>query len=492
MAVEEKIDIARHRFPFCIVWTPLPVLTWIFPLIGHLGIATSKGIIRDFSGSYCVTEDDMGFDWPTMYWQLSADAVEGGAEAYDRAIREASDEYKGRMHNLCCDNCHSHVALALNTMRYGGHDRWNMVKLGFYIQVYGKSGFGGFLKQWGFFIIMCFVFIVLAVVVLRIRGVMVRLTVELIDNAPQFINTVRERELNLRGYKIPVIENMGVTKDQFDVLDLTDNDIKRLDNIPLLKRLHTLYLHNNRVHYIQPDIGEKLPNLKILALTNNNITELGDIDPLANCKKLEYITFIGNPITHKTNYRAYIIYKLPSVRVIDFKRIRLAEREAARKRMIWVSTGQLCIGNCLRMPSKEGAEAYDRAIREASDEYKGRMHNLCCDNCHSHVALALNTMRYGGHDRWNMVKLGFYIQVYGKFTGFGGFLKQWGFFIIMCFVFIVLAVVQLISATVDYSSRLTGGTDPESGDSKMAVEEKIDIARHRFPFCIVWTPLPVL
>nr|CDJ94558.1 U2 small nuclear ribonucleoprotein A [Haemonchus contortus] len=160
---------------------------------------------------------------------------------------------------------------------------------------------------------------------------MVRLTVELIDNAPQFINTVRERELNLRGYKIPVIENMGVTKDQFDVIDLTDNDIKRLDNLPLLKRLHTLYLHNNRVHYIQPDIGEKLPNLKILALTNNNITELGDIDPLANCKKLEYITFIGNPITHKTNYRAYIIYKLPSVRVIDFKRIRLAEREAARK-----------------------------------------------------------------------------------------------------------------------------------------------------------------
>ncbi|KAK5972768.1 Small nuclear ribonucleoprotein polypeptide A' [Trichostrongylus colubriformis] len=160
---------------------------------------------------------------------------------------------------------------------------------------------------------------------------MVRLTVELIDNAPQFINTVRERELNLRGYKIPVIENMGVTRDQFDVIDLTDNDIKRLDNIPLLKRLHTLYLHNNRVHYIQPDIAEKLPNLKILALTNNNITELGDIDPLANCKKLEYITFIGNPITHKANYRAYIIYKLPSVRVIDFKRIRLAEREAARK-----------------------------------------------------------------------------------------------------------------------------------------------------------------
>uniref|UniRef100_A0A0K0DCK9 Transmembrane protein 222 n=1 Tax=Angiostrongylus cantonensis TaxID=6313 RepID=A0A0K0DCK9_ANGCA len=134
----EEIDIRRHRFPFCIVWTPLPVLTWIFPLIGHMGIATSKGIIRDFAASYYVAEDEMGFDWPTMYWRLSIDSVEGGVEAYDRAIQEASDVYKGRMHNLCCDNCHSHVALALNLMRYGGHDRWNMVKLGFYILVKGK------------------------------------------------------------------------------------------------------------------------------------------------------------------------------------------------------------------------------------------------------------------------------------------------------------------------------------------------------------------
>lgn len=28
-------------------------------------------------------------------------------------VREASDIYGKRMHNLCCDNCHSHVATAL-------------------------------------------------------------------------------------------------------------------------------------------------------------------------------------------------------------------------------------------------------------------------------------------------------------------------------------------------------------------------------------------
>ena len=27
-----------HCFPCCVVWTPLPFLAWLFPLIGHAGI----------------------------------------------------------------------------------------------------------------------------------------------------------------------------------------------------------------------------------------------------------------------------------------------------------------------------------------------------------------------------------------------------------------------------------------------------------------------
>ena len=37
------IDVAVHRFPFCLVWSPIPLLTWLVPFIGHLGIADSKG-----------------------------------------------------------------------------------------------------------------------------------------------------------------------------------------------------------------------------------------------------------------------------------------------------------------------------------------------------------------------------------------------------------------------------------------------------------------
>lgn len=49
------------------------------------------------------------------------------------------------------------------------------------------------------------------------------------------------------GYKIPQIENMGATSDQFDAIDLSDNDIRKLDGFPLLNRLKCLLLNNNRI-----------------------------------------------------------------------------------------------------------------------------------------------------------------------------------------------------------------------------------------------------
>jgi len=41
---------------------------------------------------------------------------------------------------------------------------------------------------------------------------MVRLTAELIITSPAFVNTLKERELDLRGNKISQIENLGATE----------------------------------------------------------------------------------------------------------------------------------------------------------------------------------------------------------------------------------------------------------------------------------------
>ena len=43
-------------------------------------------------------------------------------------------------------------------------------------------------------------------------------------------------------------------------------------------------------------------------------------------------------------------------------------------------------------------------------------HNLFCDNCHSHVARALNLMQYDNSTSWNMYKLGFLMVFRGKFV----------------------------------------------------------------------------
>jgi hypothetical protein len=46
------IDHATQRYPYCVVWTPLPVISWLLPFIGHTGIADSRGCIYDFAGFF--------------------------------------------------------------------------------------------------------------------------------------------------------------------------------------------------------------------------------------------------------------------------------------------------------------------------------------------------------------------------------------------------------------------------------------------------------
>jgi len=160
---------------------------------------------------------------------------------------------------------------------------------------------------------------------------MVKLTAQMIADSPQYTNALRDREVDLRGYKLSVIENLGATLDQFDCIDLSDNDIKKLENFPLLRRLRMLILNNNRICRFESKLEECLPNLDTIVLTNNNVQELADVEPLQTIKSLTNISFLRNPITTKPNYRLFVIHCLPQVRVLDFQRIKMKEREAAKK-----------------------------------------------------------------------------------------------------------------------------------------------------------------
>jgi U2 small nuclear ribonucleoprotein A' len=66
-----------------------------------------------------------------------------------------------------------------------------------------------------------------------------------------------------------------------------------------------------------------LPNLETLVLTGNLIQELADLDPLASVKSLRTLSLLHNPVTTRQHYRLYIAFKLPQLRLLDFRKIKV-------------------------------------------------------------------------------------------------------------------------------------------------------------------------
>lgn len=149
-------DPEANRYPYCLVWTPLPLITLFIPFIGHLGICDSSGVIYDFAGPYVVNEERMAFGNPTRYLQLSPSRVR--RNTWDDGVRRGNAVYRERMHILCWDNCHNHAAECLNWMEYEGPNWWcgryNMVILCFWMFFCGsRPTVGGFLAQWGAYVV---------------------------------------------------------------------------------------------------------------------------------------------------------------------------------------------------------------------------------------------------------------------------------------------------------------------------------------------------
>ncbi|KAK3391043.1 leucine-rich repeat-domain-containing protein [Podospora didyma] len=165
-----------------------------------------------------------------------------------------------------------------------------------------------------------------------------RLTAELINNSLSYLNPLKERELDLRGHRIPAIENLGAAGPH-DAIDFTDNDIQVLGNFPLSPRISTLLLAHNRIAAIQPSLPTAIPNLRNLVLTSNNLSELSDLEVLAGFPRLTHLVLIDNPATKKEvrhcldastnpleNYRYWVLARCPSVRFLDYQKVKLAER----------------------------------------------------------------------------------------------------------------------------------------------------------------------
>jgi U2 small nuclear ribonucleoprotein A' len=159
---------------------------------------------------------------------------------------------------------------------------------------------------------------------------MVRITLDLLQQASQTLNPANQRQIQLRGLKIPNVENLGGTNDAYETIDLSDNDLIKLSNFPPLKRLRTLLLMNNRISRIAEDAFDTLPFLVSVTLTGNKLEKLVDLEALTKLKTLERLSLLENPVIKVKHYRPYMINKCSkTLRILDFNRIKDKERKAS-------------------------------------------------------------------------------------------------------------------------------------------------------------------
>ena len=153
------IDTIRQRYPYSIVWTPIPCISWLIPSIGHAGICNSDGVIHDFAGPYYVSVDEMAFGNPTKYVTLELSQKEFAE--YDKAVSYGKKCYDKLNYDFFTNNCHSFIARVLNRLNYKGKSNYNMVDIWWILSTRSQYiSWMDLAKTYsGFLFILCFIFI---------------------------------------------------------------------------------------------------------------------------------------------------------------------------------------------------------------------------------------------------------------------------------------------------------------------------------------------
>jgi hypothetical protein len=86
---------------------------------------------------------------------------------------------------------------------------------------------------------------------------------------------------------------------------------------------HVIFVALYIFRRIAEGLESSLPNLETLVLTGNLIQELADLDPLASIKSLRTLSLLHNPVTTRPHYRLYVAFKLPQIRLLDFRKIKV-------------------------------------------------------------------------------------------------------------------------------------------------------------------------
>lgn len=182
-----------------------------------------------------------------------------------------------------------------------------------------------------------------------------KITPSLILLAPDIITPEGKLALVLRDQALLDIENLYPFSSIYSVIDLTNNDILELENVPDTECVETLLLANNNISFLgaaafangtidapngtlssstTSELGsnqklKKTSSLLSLLLVNNNISSFTELCKLHRFCNLRCLLMMGNPICNENHYRVFTIWILPKLRVLDGERVTRAERTLA-------------------------------------------------------------------------------------------------------------------------------------------------------------------
>lgn len=158
-----------------------------------------------------------------------------------------------------------------------------------------------------------------------------RLTEAVLLRSPQITNPLGERELDLRGNGLTLLDEAPLAQlnDSFDVIDLTDNNLTAIEYVPEMKRLTTLIAHRNRLQRVSLSSVLRVPNLHTFVADDNAFTSLDQLVVFGKLKHLERISLGGsNRVSQHEHYRQFLIYLCPKLKLINFQRVLQTERVA--------------------------------------------------------------------------------------------------------------------------------------------------------------------
>lgn len=158
------------------------------------------------------------------------------------------------------------------------------------------------------------------------------------------------RQLSLRGNSISSIGFGLKACQELRVLDLSENQLEKLDDlegldllqlfvssnrllalngVETLKRLQVLDVSSNEISSFSPIDAEKVPRLRQLFAADNKISKIEEIKSLAAFDCLLDLSFQPNPVADLPHYRAQVLYRLPHIRLLDGEHVTAEERVKA-------------------------------------------------------------------------------------------------------------------------------------------------------------------